>query len=651
MKQIVYLFLTLSILTNNINAQDPSTDQWVQDANNIKTTVPVQKVLVQGDEPELNLENTNVNALKGSTLTFGHFQNGSNKPLAKMSSYLLNGSAAGRSGGLEFHTSNDGELKQIMIINSLGRVGIGVDKPLYKFHVKGDIYAENGWFRTSGQRGLYSQTYATHFHPVSNNYWRLRSNRGLEIYNKNNVRKGVLYHNNGDGFGLLDGDGNWGFRMTRDQHISFHIDAGEKVRILKNGNTGILTPAPTARLDVNGDARIRNLPNGGDFVVTADADGFLKTRPIYELAGIQGPPGPSDNLGNHTATQNLNINMFDIHDARNIHATNFIVSDFDILANRDIIANNDVIALNNVEADTNVIAGYDVKAGRNVIANNDVQAGANVIANNDVQAGRNVIADNIVYANIDVLANNDVIANNDVFANIDVIANNDVRAGRNVIAGNRVGVKTNSPTADLDVNGDARVRILPNGGDLLVTANPQGYLKSMDFAELANILQGIGLTGPPGPSGPPGPPGATGATGATGPVGPAGPPGESGDPCDCPIIWDLLERLEYVENLLEIQKTANKTAPISLDNFTLRHYPNPTDGIVKINYTLPLDTDLKIVLLDISGKIIAELLDKSHKEKGNYTFEYDGSNLPNGTYIISLQSEQTNISSKMILNR
>lgn len=64
------------------------------------------------------------------------------------------------------------------------------------------------------------------------------------------------------------------------------------------GNVGLGTTAPSARLDVAGTVRVRTLTLAGTRVVTADADGTL---------GSVAPTSLADNLGNHTATRDLNL--------------------------------------------------------------------------------------------------------------------------------------------------------------------------------------------------------------------------------------------------------------------------------------------------------------------------------------------------------
>jgi hypothetical protein len=64
------------------------------------------------------------------------------------------------------------------------------------------------------------------------------------------------------------------------------------------GDVGINTADPTAKLDVNGDARIRGLTAGSsDNIVVAEANGDLRIRPASEFAGTQGPAGEQGPAG------------------------------------------------------------------------------------------------------------------------------------------------------------------------------------------------------------------------------------------------------------------------------------------------------------------------------------------------------------------
>jgi len=141
---------------------------------------------------------------------------------------------------------------QVMrVINN--KVGVLNNNPSYHMDVNGDI--RGNWIRSVGNRGLFSQTHGTYLTPTSASWWNFRSNNGVVIRNKSNVIKGYVYHNNSNGFGLLDGDGNWSMRIERDNYTQFAINNTIRMVLRANG-----------RLEV---------PNGSD-ATGSNNSGFLQ---------------------------------------------------------------------------------------------------------------------------------------------------------------------------------------------------------------------------------------------------------------------------------------------------------------------------------------------------------------------------------------
>ncbi len=83
--------------------------------------------------------------------------------------------------------------------------------------------------------------------------------------------------------------------------LTFQTNSAERVRIQSNGYVGIGTTSASQMLDVNGGIRIRGGSPGAGKVLVSDAGG---TGAWTTLNGS----GLGDNLGNHTATTNLNMN-------------------------------------------------------------------------------------------------------------------------------------------------------------------------------------------------------------------------------------------------------------------------------------------------------------------------------------------------------
>ncbi|MEO8447786.1 MAG: CHRD domain-containing protein [bacterium] len=74
-----------------------------------------------------------------------------------------------------------------------------------------------------------------------------------------------------------------------------------------------------------------------------------------------------------------------------------------------------------------------------------------------------------------------------------------------------------------------------------------------------------------------------------------------------------------------------------------QNYPNPFNPTTNINYEIPTDAKVSVLLYDITGKLVSNLVNEI-KSAGYYTIKLDGANLQSGTYfyIITAQSGNTN---------
>ena len=163
-----------------------------------------------------------------------------------------------------------------------GNVGLG-GNPIYKLHSFGDIYANGGWMRVSGNNGLYFESHGTGIHSVEadggtygsvntygneggwegysidgryvwmaqdngndcglyndvDNYWyilmnRLATDNGFRFFNSYtgaiNMR---IQHTNGSNYASYDGDSNWDFYS--DIRLKKNIENEENIldRLLK----------------------------------------------------------------------------------------------------------------------------------------------------------------------------------------------------------------------------------------------------------------------------------------------------------------------------------------------------------------------------------------------------------------------------------
>lgn len=87
----------------------------------------------------------------------------------------------------------------------------------------------------------------------------------------------------------------------------------------------------------------------------------------------------------------------------------------------------------------------------------------------------------------------------------------------------------------------------------------------------------------------------------------------------------------------------------SLNSFELfQNYPNPFNPGTTINYTIKEPGLVKLIVFDILGSEVAELVNET-KGTGHHSADFNASNLPSGVYIYTLQVNEYKNSKKMLL--
>ena len=79
-----------------------------------------------------------------------------------------------------------------------------------------------------------------------------------------------------------------------------------------------------------------------------------------------------------------------------------------------------------------------------------------------------------------------------------------------------------------------------------------------------------------------------------------------------------------------------------------QNYPNPFNPATKISYALPIASNVKLVVYDILGREVVTLVNE-YKTAGNYTADFDASNLASGTYIYRIEAGTFRDAKKMML--
>ena len=73
-----------------------------------------------------------------------------------------------------------------------------------------------------------------------------------------------------------------------------------------------------------------------------------------------------------------------------------------------------------------------------------------------------------------------------------------------------------------------------------------------------------------------------------------------------------------------------------------QNYPNPFNPVTKINYDLPKDSKVNIVIYDILGREVKRLVNNELKTAGSYIVDFNASNYASGVYFYRIEAEEPN---------
>ncbi len=73
-----------------------------------------------------------------------------------------------------------------------------------------------------------------------------------------------------------------------------------------------------------------------------------------------------------------------------------------------------------------------------------------------------------------------------------------------------------------------------------------------------------------------------------------------------------------------------------------QNYPNPFNPTTKINYDLPKDSKVNIVIYDILGREVKRLVNNEIKQAGSYIVDFNASNYASGVYFYRIEAEEPN---------
>jgi hypothetical protein len=92
------------------------------------------------------------------------------------------------------------------------------------------------------------------------------------------------------------------------------------------------------------------------------------------------------------------------------------------------------------------------------------------------------------------------------------------------------------------------------------------------------------------------------------------------------------------------------TKPVPGHVYAMSAYPNPFNPSTTISFTIPEAGNVKVLVYDVSGRVIAMLTNYSF-DAGTHSVQFDGSNLATGMYLAKIESNGFVATQKLMLVR
>ncbi|MGE5499026.1 MAG: T9SS type A sorting domain-containing protein, partial [Syntrophothermus sp.] len=95
-----------------------------------------------------------------------------------------------------------------------------------------------------------------------------------------------------------------------------------------------------------------------------------------------------------------------------------------------------------------------------------------------------------------------------------------------------------------------------------------------------------------------------------------------------------------------INETKNTTRPGEF--ILLQNFPNPFNPTTTISYSIPKHSYVELKICDVLGREVSTLVN-DQKHAGEHKVQFDGSSLPSGVYIYTIQAGSYRDSKKLLL--
>ena len=113
------------------------------------------------------------------------------------------------------------------------------------------------------------------------------------------------------------------------------------------------------------------------------------------------------------------------------------------------------------------------------------------------------------------------------------------------------------------------------------------------------------------------------------------------------VVSTQINGTRYLYQLTDTGQEDVATSVVQPEFILFQNYPNPFNPQTTIDFTLPMPTQVNLVVYNLQGVRIT--LETGYCTAGHHTVVFDGTNLSSGVYFYTLQTEKSTITRKMLL--
>jgi len=113
------------------------------------------------------------------------------------------------------------------------------------------------------------------------------------------------------------------------------------------------------------------------------------------------------------------------------------------------------------------------------------------------------------------------------------------------------------------------------------------------------------------------------------------------------LIKYRLKQMDFDGNYKYSEELLVKN-PAPADYTLQQNYPNPFNPVTTISYSLPVKSEVELVIYNALGEEVMKLANEE-KEAGRYSVEFNATSLPSGIYFYRLQAGEFVETKKMVL--